>query len=333
MRFPMQSYEPYRTSLLSREDLRELQRVRPSRVLRDTLLGWLGILAAFAAVLAMPEWYIVALAIPVIGTRYYSLLIVGHDGLHRRLFDSPKKSDWWNDLFIIGPIAAITRLNRRNHMKHHAQLATARDPDRYKYMSGNKASRTAFLLVLTGLPYVFRALRNIFASAPAAPSPQPDDTRARDGYTARDLAIIAGWQAVLAGGLTYFIGWWAYPVLWLAPVYAFGFLADMIRVFCEHSMMGDDEEADRTVRLVSFVSNPLERQLFAPHNMNCHIAHHLWPGIPYYNLPEAERRLRAALKEGGGAPLLWRRSYFGHLFDYWEWLGQSEPPVEGVQVR
>jgi fatty acid desaturase len=328
----MQSYEPYRSTLLSRDDLRELQQLRPGRAIRDTVLTWLCILAAFALVAAFPRWYVVLAVIPFIGTRYYALLIIGHDGLHRRLFDSPKRSDLWNDLLIIGPIGAVTHLNRRNHMRHHAQLSTEIDPDRYKYIGANKRSRIAFLLVLTGLPYVFRALRNVFAPSPAAPKDQAANSRAR--YGARDLAIIAGWQLVLIGGLTYFIGWWAYPVLWLLPVYAFAFVADLVRVFCEHSMMADDASADRTIRLVSFTSNVFERQFFAPNNMNCHIAHHLWPGIPYYNLPEAERRIRRAIAAQPAVALTWRSSYFGYLIDYARWIGRDVPALdEGVQVQ
>ena len=329
----MQSYEPYRKSLLPKEDLRELQRIRPAIVVRDTLLGWAGVLAGFALVWAVPEWYAVLLAIPLIGTRYYSLLIIGHDGLHRRLFPTPAKSDLWNDLFILGPIGAITRLNRRNHIHHHGTLATHEDPDRYKYVGANKPTRGAFLLALTGLPYVLRALGNIFSTRPPAAAAAPADDESRQpaqGYTARDLAILVGWQVALIGGLTYFIGWWAYPVLWLFPVYVFGFLADMIRVFCEHSVMTSDEEGDRTIRLVSFTSTLLERQLFAPHNMNCHIAHHLWPGIPYYSLPEAERRVREAIA-GKGAPLVWRSSYFAHIVAYWQWLGAPRGDVAGAR--
>jgi fatty acid desaturase len=326
----LQSYEPYRKTLLPRAALMDLQRVRPWRVVADTLAGWLGIVAGFVLVALHPAWWTVALAIPLIGTRYYSLLIVGHDGLHRRLFASPRRSDLWNDAFILGPIGAITRLNRRNHIQHHATLATAADPDRYKYENANKLSRGRFLMVLTGLPYVVRAVANVFlarkapkaalAAAPALPA---------EGYRARDLFILASWQLALIGGLSYFIGWWAYPVLWLLPVYCFAFLADLIRVFCEHSVMSPDAVADRTIRLVSFTSNAIERQFFAPHNMNCHVAHHLWPGIPYYNLPEAERRIREATASAETS-LVWRGSYVAHLVAYWRWLGA--PAVEAEEA-
>lgn len=335
MKPAFQPYEPYRATLLSKEDLRELRRVRLSRVLRDTILGWLGILVGFALVWAYPTWYVVLLAIPLIGTRYYSLLIVGHDGLHRTLFESPKRSDLWNDLLIIGPIGAVTHLNRRNHMRHHGQLATLPDPDRYKYVGANKTSRLQLLLVLTGLPHVLRAVANVFLpsrgrkteeTGEAPPSSKPD------GYTARDLAIIVGWQAFLIGGLSWLIGWWAYPLLWLLPIYAFGFVADIVRVFCEHSALEDDRTADKTMRLVSFTSNVVERQFFAPHNMNCHIAHHLWPAIPYYNLPEAERRIRHVIGEQP-MTLQWRSSYVRHIVNYWRWVGQTEEPVQGAPIR
>ena len=60
--------------------------LRPGRVVFDTLWCWCGIVAAWVAVALWPTWWVVLLALPVIGTRYYALFIIGHDGLHRRLF-------------------------------------------------------------------------------------------------------------------------------------------------------------------------------------------------------------------------------------------------------
>jgi len=127
----------------------------------------------------------------------------------------------------------------------------------------------------------------------------------------------------LIGGLSYVFGWWGYPVLWLLPVYVFTFAADIVRVFCEHSLTVADTVADKTIRLISYISNPVERQFFSPNNMNCHIAHHLWPAIPYYNLPEAERIVRSMAKDGGA--LRWRNSYVAHLREYGRWIGNGRP--------
>jgi hypothetical protein len=52
-------------------------------------------------------------------------------------------------------------------------------------------------------------------------------------------------------------------------------LADNFRSFAEHSQTEGDSIADRH-RLIAYTSNPLERMLVAPMNMNFHTAHHLW---------------------------------------------------------
>ena len=45
-----------------------------------------------------------------------------------------------------------------------------------------------------------------------------------------------------------------------------------------------------------------------------HAVHHLWPSIPYYNLPTADRLIR---QHPGAAGLEWRGSYFAYLLTYW----------------
>jgi fatty acid desaturase len=291
-----EAYYPYRQVILSRDELRELSTLTPLVAVRGTLWNWLLILAAWSLVAVAPSWWTVIVAILVVGTRYYSLAIIGHDGLHRRLFKNPRDNDLFNDLFIMGPIGAITRVNRANHIEHHRITAQTIDPDRHKYLHDGKEPTIPFLFFLTGLSNLWPTVRNVFLNkGPGAAAPQP----AKPGYQIRDLAILALWQTGLIAGLTYFIGWWAYIMLWLLPVYLFAYRADLVRVFCEHSMLVPDDQADASLRMVHFESSWFERQFFAPNNMNCHIAHHLWPGIPYYNLPIAEARVRAWDENGG----------------------------------
>jgi fatty acid desaturase len=56
-------------------------------------------------------------------------------------------------------------------------------------------------------------------------------------------------------------------------------------------------------------------------NMNYHAAHHLWPSIPYHNLPVADREIRRLPAAAG---LEWRRSYAGYLLRYWLALPREE---------
>jgi fatty acid desaturase len=60
-------------------------------------------------------------------------------------------------------------------------------------------------------------------------------------------------------------------------------------------------------------------------NMNYHAAHHLWPSIPYYNLPTADQDI---LHNPQGAGLEWRNSYFSYLHKYWSAL-----PIAGCQEK
>jgi fatty acid desaturase len=304
-------YTGFRQSLLGSERVRELSRLRPARVVRDTLGSWALIGAGWLAVAVSTEWWVVLLALPLIGSRYYALFIIGHDGMHRRLFPVRWQNDLWNDVFCLGPVGAITHINNRNHLRHHQYLASENDPDRHKHACFNKADHGELVGFVSGLAALLRSARNVFSPARAASPKASDETDG--GYTARDLVLLAVVQGALIGGLSVAIGWWAYPVLWLVPVYLFMYVGDNFRSFAEHSHPRNDEASDDN-RLISYLSNPVERWFLAPMNMNFHATHHLWPSIPYYNLPTADREVRAL---PGAAGLEWRRSYLGYLVRYW----------------
>jgi fatty acid desaturase len=307
-------YRQYRRTLLSGDELRGFAQLRPWRPVMDVAILWLQIAAAWTAVALWTRWWVVLLALPVIGTRYYALFIVGHDGMHRRLFRSSHLNDRFCDLFILGPIGALTHINKRNHLEHHRHLATELDPDRHKHACFNKASQSEYLFFLTGLASVLPVFANVFGRE------RETSTKESTAYGFADVAILVGWQVVLIGGLSWAIGWWAYPVLWLLPVYVHTYLADLVRSFLEHSHPESDERADEH-RLVTYLSNPMERALFAPRNMNYHAAHHLWPAIPYYNLPRADALIRERRDSAG---LVWRGSYVGYLVRYFLALPLAE---------
>jgi fatty acid desaturase len=316
-------YQPFRRTLLTLEQVRSLSALRPARVVADTLWCWLWIIGAWIAVATWTHLWVVVLAIPVIGTRYYALFIIGHDGLHRRLFPNRERNDLFNDVCILGALGAVTHINNRNHLRHHQYLATHDDPDRHRHACFNKSDIVEVITFLTGASSVLTAVTNVFFPTVVAKSTAADTsevhgesggslTSAPAGYTLRDFVVLVGWQVLLVGGLTWIIGWWAYPVLWLVPVFVFTYLGDNLRSFVEHSHPESDAKADEH-RLVTFVSNRIERLFVAPMNMNYHAAHHLWVGIPYYNLPKADCLMR---KHPGSTALEWRQSYVGYLWRY-----------------
>jgi len=337
-------YMPWRSTLLTPQRVRELSKLRPGRVVFDTLMCWVFIAAAWAAVAVWgpggqgwaSAWWVVALAVPVIGTRYYGLFILGHDGMHRRLFESRKLNDWWTDVFMLAPIGMVNHVNDRNHLAHHRYLATDRDPDLHKHACFNKTNRSEYLAFLTGLASVLEVAKNLFwrwKHEPIEDDHEPVVEAAKDPHSLRDLLVIGAWQAGLVIGLTYVAagmprvwemdvasalwalvgGWWGYPALWLLPVYAFAYLPNLVRAFLEHAHAEDDDKADEH-RLMTYLSNPVEKLFMSPMNMNYHVVHHLWPSIPYYNLPVADREIRV---KPGAEGLIWRGSYAWSLVGYW----------------
>lgn len=304
-------YKAYR-SILQPEKLKELSTLTPWKPILHTFWMWSGIFAAWVFVAIYPTWWSVLIAIPLIGTRYYGLFIIGHDGMHRRVLNKPAANDLFCDLFILGPVGAITRINNKNHLEHHQHLSTELDPDRHKHACFNKSTAPEYLFFLSGLMSLFPAIKNVYGSRKNKAKPFKVDSNRNANYEPRDLAILFGWQIALITGLSIAIGWWAYPVLWLFPVYLHSYLGDLIRSFLEHAHPESDEKADKH-RLITYTSNPLERIFFAPMNMNYHAAHHLWTSIPYYNLPKADAILKTHPKS---EELVWRKSYLGFAFRY-----------------
>ena len=319
-------YSPFRGTLLSTPRVRELSLLRPAIPVRDALICWLWIVTAWTAVAMVPLWWVVLLAIPLIGNRYYALFIIGHDGFHRRIFDSVQRNDLFCDLMIYASIGAITRINKRNHLAHHTHLSTDRDPDRYKHSCFHHSTRAAMVGYLTGVTSVGRSLVAVFLSRKRSASlnAASDAVDERQQYGPRDLLIVGAWQLGLIAGLTLMIGWWAYPLLWLVPVFVFMYLADSFRAFAEHSQPVSDREGDQR-RLITFLPGRLERVLFAPMNMNFHAVHHLWPSIPYYNLPVADRESRI---HPDARAIEVRKSYLQYLAYYFGVLPLPECQVE-----
>lgn len=298
-------------SIMPISKVKELSELNPIIPVRDTIIVWLLIISCWVAAATFNSWLVTFGLIPVIGILYYSLYIIGHDGMHLRIFPDMNKNNLFTDVFIFAPIGAITRINKKNHMTHHRHLGTEKDPDIYKHSCSGKDTAIGLLFFLTGFQKIYESLFKVYLNK----KPNEEKTNSKSAYKFFDVALLIGWQVSLFVGLTYFVGWFAYPLLWLGPVYV-TILLDNVRSFSEHSHPESDEHADEH-RLITFLPNIFEKWVFAPMNMHHHVAHHLWPSIPYYNLPKATKIIQ---EHEQADELEWRKSYFSHLF---HWIKQT----------
>lgn len=120
-----------------------------------------------------------------------------------------------------------------------------------------------------------------------------ESRRIRDG----DYSHLPHWavHAAAVGGLFWFIDgvcgfvWWRYCLLVAYPGLSLG----LLRAFTEHRAA--EEAAGRTAAVES---NALMGILYLYNNL--HVAHHLRPAMPWYEIPRYYRENRTALLAGNG---------------------------------
>lgn len=302
--------------------LAALARLQPRRVVRDIARCYALIAAAWLTLALSDAWWVVGLpCFLLIGTQQYALSVLAHEGRHGRLLKGRRANDRLTRLVLSAPVLqdAYYAAESALHFEHHRAMGTAVDPEWRLYASDDKATRSAFLLYLTGLPTVPRVLAKIAGQS---------STYASADHGGRYL--LAAWWPIVAAQLLVLLlasliaSPWCYVWFWLAPLYVCVFVPKKIRVLCEHGQpLLPDVAGD--ARLISFVPTRIERWLLAPMNMHYHAEHHLWPFVPYYNLPALHRLV------AGTSVIEIRRSYVGYLCNYFRRLPLQESAVALAQ--
>lgn len=275
------------TVVCSKETLKQLRRLYAKDDWHGALAiagDWLQILAAAAAILhgwGRFDAIVTIVATLVVASRQRALEHLLHEASHYHLFKTPRLNTIGTLLFVAFPNFDSLSEYRGTHLQHHRSLGGDDDPDlaAYRRLGVDRlpVDRKTFVVhfvlwnsvrvpVVTLRDHVRRML-GVFD--------EPVGHRvARYAFlcTAVPLAL---WAIGPAG-----LAWcWLVPRLVVMPI---------IRYFGEMSKHGglirnDDPLQKTRNRFPSFV----ERYLASAHNDNYHLLHHLFPGIPFYNLPKA----------------------------------------------
>jgi len=258
--------------------IKRLSILQPGRGVFAIAFDWAVIAAAIVASEQAGRLWVYLLAVAIIAGRMHALAVLMHEGAHFRLFNSRRMNDWISDIFVAWPIFATTGGYRRNHTLHHRHANTADDPDWTSKLGAasftfpQKAVSAGLHLLgyLTTIASVRDAVRlqPLMAVAPVTRARR----LARWGYYAGLAVLVTA------------LGVWPKVILyWIVPYFTLFFLFQHVRSVAEHfgSMTYSSElGSTRSVRPYLW-----ERWFFAPHHINRHLEHHLYPGIPFYNLP------------------------------------------------
>jgi fatty acid desaturase len=243
--------------------------------------------------------YLVAAA--VLSSRQHALMVLTHEGIHKRLSRTLWVNDWLARLTAAFPVFISLAKWRFIHLYHHQYTHTADDPDRAiyaRYPLGSKRFLRLLLRDVCGLNVV--TTLKYFIDIPLV---TPDfnhrflgEAREVQYRQIADMrAFVLFWGVILAGGFS--VGGGRAVLLlvlyWLVPYCTFTQVLFRIRGAIEHGNVPDPDNPYRQTR--TYFIHPALGFFFSPKQVNYHLEHHLYPSVPFYHLPRLHALLRRAV--------------------------------------
>jgi fatty acid desaturase len=275
--------------------IRKLSAVSTTRWLAAAMWNWAIIAGAIAVSLSVSHWAIYLIGIMIVGTRQHALGVLMHEGVHYRV--APERL--WNDLlsdWMAGyPLVVPTEGYRAFHLKHHRLLDTQEDPERVTIDN----FRREWIFPMPRLRLYGLLLRDLSGLWPRPAIALLMLTWKIPGRRARHLIPIGLLHASVAL-LTYTADClWALILFWWVPLLTVFPACFRLRTVTEHSGIRPNgpryrrEEVDVVSTTRTTVSNAIGRFFLAPHGINYHTEHHLYPSVPYFRLREVHRLLQS----------------------------------------
>ncbi len=271
---------------LNPKDLKPLYRINPYLAIAALVFDWAVIVGSIYLWSLFPSVWLYVVLVFIIGGRIHALAALTHDALHYRLLKNRKWNDLIVNLFAMFPIFTTVHSFRKIHLPHHRKLNTDEDPDWTAKLGRPRfdfpQSKREFITTLTLYLVFYRGVLDMIWLMKKSMDFDKKVKKAPQKPSEKLLKI--GFYAVLFGGLT-MMGWWNYfLLLWVIPGLTTFLMFQYFRSIAEHyGGLAYDSlfSSSRTVK-----ASWIECFFLAPHNVNYHLDHHLYPGVPFYNLPK-----------------------------------------------
>jgi len=226
----------------------------------------------------------------------HGISLFTHEGVHGTLSTRP----WWNrtlSIMCAQPVLQNYSAYKVLHLKHHHHLGEEGDPDHY-------ANYTSW----TWLEFLMHWGRLIIGY-PAYITMIPILGFRNGNASARRWIIFeVCLLAVLVTAAVLWVPWLWLLHAWLIPMLVINTMVN-IRGMSQHTFL--EHQSDTILGTRSILTNPVTA--FFMCNENYHLEHHLYPSIPWYNLPRLHELLRKELI-ARGAPFI--NSYFEFVQEF-----------------
>jgi fatty acid desaturase len=228
--------------------------------------------------------YWAALWFVVLGTLLNFLYAGQHELSHWTVF----KARWPNNLFghLFGFILLMPREHdRMEHYQHHRHT---QDPDLDGELQGSPYFNTrSYLWYASGLGYWTGIIWRTFGTAFKLRFPAFFTPKQCLLSTLEARLYLFGY--LLIALLSWYLQSWAVIAYWIAPMFATKFIHNCQNL-AEHT--GMPNESDIFINTRTIKSNALLNWL--AWNMPYHTAHHTYPAVPFYKLPQLHAEMVAA---------------------------------------
>lgn len=235
-------------------------------------------LIALAAWIGHPLGYL--LAFVWMGRTHAAFASLTHEAAHRLLFPDKGVNDWVGRWVVGYPGWISTDLYRRGHLAHHKEEFGPHEPDMNLYV-GYPVSRASLRrkLVRDAIGKSgWKNLRSLLRGARMKPFGK---------HARRILYFQASFLAVATA-----FGRPELYLLWFVPWMTEWRVINRLRAIAEHGGMEHSKDRRRTTHTVR--QHLLSRFFLVPYNIGWHLAHHVDMGVPWRNLPQMHRELRAS---------------------------------------
>jgi len=265
------------------------------------LMNWLIIAVTVVGYIAVDSYWLLPLAMIIIGTRQHSLAILAHEGVHGNIMRNRKKNNFVAKWFCAYPVGLNFDDYKYTHLQHHRHVSDAYDPDYqfFQKLHSIPSEKSFYLkfftqLILGGGFYEMLRFKQ---------------TMKKNNPKAKAL----GFDNILEALLVIFllIGWFSgnwhplinYLCLWILPFGIVTYPINSFRAMLEHYGLPAAPKEDKLRQSRSIKASFWERCLFAPCHVNFHLEHHLYENVPFYNLPKLNQSLLAIERFKESAPV------------------------------
>ena len=284
--------------MLKGDEVRPLTLPSSLRSLAAIVIDWFLIALNFWLAVRFPNPLIWCFCFIFAARQQLALAILMHDGAHRRLFRSSLWNDYICQFTCASPLFFSMYSYQRLHLKHHRDPLAPDDPD-LSLIGGYPISLGSFLRKLArdafGISYYKFIRYFIYVARKPRANPSgaverdigPRELTAQGSGTKIPMTMIflsmIFMNGMLWASLHLIAQGWLFLFFWVLPAVTVLQVLLRIRGIAEHA--GYQANPDQRMNARTVI-NPIQTFLFAPHNVHYHIEHHVYPAVPFYNLPK-----------------------------------------------